>query len=91
LVTLDQEQLAEDLIRSKCTLEQHLGQPVSSLSYPFGLHDATVESVAAACGYEHAVTTDERLASWSDSLLALPRLEVAGTDSIDDFAAMLRR
>lgn len=90
LVTLDQEQLADDLARSKRTLEQRLGQPVRSLSYPFGLHDATVESVAGACGYEHAVTTDEWSASWSDSLLALPRLEVAGTDSIDDFAAMLR-
>lgn len=91
LVTLDKGRLADDLTRSKRTLEQHLGQPVRSLSYPFGLHDATVESVAGACGYEHAVTTDEWLASWSDSLLALPRLEVAGTDSIDDFAAMLRR
>jgi peptidoglycan/xylan/chitin deacetylase (PgdA/CDA1 family) len=89
LVTLDQGQLAEDLARSKRSIEEHLGHAVTSVSYPFGLHDATVESVAAACGYEYGVTTDEWLASWSDSLISLPRLEVRGTDSIEDFAAMV--
>ncbi|HEY3827961.1 MAG TPA: trifunctional glycosyltransferase/class I SAM-dependent methyltransferase/polysaccharide deacetylase [Solirubrobacteraceae bacterium] len=89
LVTLDQGQLAEDLARSKRLLEERLGHPITCVSYPFGLHDATVEGVAAACGYEFAVTTDEWPASWSDSLLSLPRLEVRGTDTIDEFAAML--
>jgi peptidoglycan/xylan/chitin deacetylase (PgdA/CDA1 family) len=89
LVTLPMDELAKDLARSKRTLEEHLGHPVTSVSYPFGLHDETVESVAAACGYEYAVTTDEWPASWSDSLLALPRLEVRGTETLEDFAKML--
>ncbi|HEV7481974.1 MAG TPA: glycosyltransferase [Solirubrobacterales bacterium] len=89
LVTLDQGRLATDLARSKSLLEERLGTPVTSLSYPFGLHDATVQSVAGACGYEFAVTTDEWPASWSDSLLALPRLEVHGDREIEDFVTLL--
>jgi glycosyltransferase involved in cell wall biosynthesis/peptidoglycan/xylan/chitin deacetylase (PgdA/CDA1 family) len=89
LVTLGQGRLADDLARSKRLLEERLGTPVSSLSYPFGLHDATVQSVAGACGYEFAVTTDEWPASWSDSLLALPRLEVHGDRTIGDFVTLL--
>ncbi len=89
LVTLDQGRLATDLARSKRLLEERLGTPVTSLSYPFGLHDATVQNVAGACGYEFAVTTDEWPASWSDSLLALPRLEVLGDRGIEDFVTLL--
>jgi peptidoglycan/xylan/chitin deacetylase (PgdA/CDA1 family)/GT2 family glycosyltransferase/SAM-dependent methyltransferase len=90
LVALEPDELAADLARSRRLLEQRLGHPVTSLSYPFGLYDATVRSLAAACGYEYAVTTDGWQASWSDSLLTLPRLEVLGTASLDDFVAMLR-
>jgi peptidoglycan/xylan/chitin deacetylase (PgdA/CDA1 family) len=89
LVTLSQGELAEELSCSKRTLEERLGHAITSVSYPYGLHDATVESVAAACGYEYAVTTDEWPVSWSDSLLALPRLEVRGTETLEDFAKML--
>jgi peptidoglycan/xylan/chitin deacetylase (PgdA/CDA1 family) len=89
LVTLSQSELAKELSRSKRTLEERLGHAITSVSYPYGLHDATVESVAAACGYEYAVTTDEWPVSWSDSLLALPRLEVRGTETLEDFAKML--
>lgn len=90
LVTLDPGRLADDLARSKLLLEERLDSTVSSLSYPFGLHDAAVQSVAGTCGYEFAVTTDEWPASWSDSLLALPRLEVHGDRTIEDFATLLR-
>ncbi len=89
LVTLDQGRLAADLAGSKRLLEERLDHPVTSLSYPFGLHDATVQSVAGACGYEFAVTTDEWPASWADSLLALPRLEVHGDRTLEDFATLL--
>jgi peptidoglycan/xylan/chitin deacetylase (PgdA/CDA1 family) len=89
LVALEPEQLAADLACSRRLLEERLGRPVTSLSYPFGLHDAMVKAMAAGCGYEYGVTTDGWLASWSDQLLTLPRLEAHGTDSLDDFAAML--
>lgn len=91
LVALDQEQLAADLARSKRLLGERLGHPVTSVSYPFGLHDATVVALAGACGYEYGVTTDEWPASWSDHLLRLPRLEVRGTDALEDFAKMLQQ
>ena len=88
LVTLGREQLAEDLARSRRTLEEHVGHPVTTLSYPFGLVDTAVQSIAGACGYEYGVTTSERRSAWSDSLLLLPRLEVRGTDTLEKFAGM---
>jgi peptidoglycan/xylan/chitin deacetylase (PgdA/CDA1 family)/protein-L-isoaspartate O-methyltransferase len=89
LVTLDQGELARDLASSRSLLEERLERPVTSVCYPFGLRDAAVESIAGACGYEYGVTTDEWRASWADRLIALPRLEVRGTDTLDDFAALL--
>jgi peptidoglycan/xylan/chitin deacetylase (PgdA/CDA1 family)/GT2 family glycosyltransferase/SAM-dependent methyltransferase len=89
LVALDPDELARDLARSRREIERHLGHPVTTLSYPFGLYDPLVRSIAGACGYEYAVTTDGWPASWSDGLLTLPRLEVRGTHSLSDFASLL--
>jgi peptidoglycan/xylan/chitin deacetylase (PgdA/CDA1 family) len=91
LPTLGQAELVRDLVRSKRILEEQLGQGVSSVSYPFGLYDVAVESYAGACGYTYGVTTAGRRATWGDHLLELPRLEVRGDASLDDFAALLDR
>ncbi len=90
LVELDPGELASDLARSRRLLEEHLGHPVTTLCYPYGLHDAAVHAIAAGCGYEYGLTTAGWQASWSDSLLSLPRLEVRGTHDLDDFVALLR-
>jgi peptidoglycan/xylan/chitin deacetylase (PgdA/CDA1 family) len=39
---------------SKKALEDRLGEPVTSFSYPFGLHNGTVRSLVAAAGYQFA-------------------------------------
>lgn len=91
LVSLPAAELTRDLCRSRACLHERTGVPVRSIGYPFGLSDAGVRAIAAACGFHFGVTTDEWQASYGDDLLRLPRLEVRGTQSLESFAAMLER
>ncbi len=89
LVTLSAADLTRDLCRSRMSFHDNLGATVRSVCYPYGLHDATVVSLAGACGFHYGVTTDEWQASFGDDLLQLPRLEIRGTDTLSDFVAKL--
>jgi peptidoglycan/xylan/chitin deacetylase (PgdA/CDA1 family) len=90
LVALSPEELGRDLCRSRIAFHERLGVSVRTVCYPYGLHDSGVVAVAAACGFHYGVTTEEWRASFTDETLRLPRLEVAGTESLADFAAKLR-
>lgn len=56
LTTLSDAELADDLGRSKATLEDLLGDEVPYLAYPFGAFDARVMAAARAAGYRDAFT-----------------------------------
>jgi peptidoglycan/xylan/chitin deacetylase (PgdA/CDA1 family) len=90
LVSLSPAELAQDFCRSRMRFHENLGFPVRSVCYPYGLHDASVRSMAAGCGFYYGVTTDEWQASFGEDLLMLPRLEVRGTEGFDEFKAKLR-
>jgi peptidoglycan/xylan/chitin deacetylase (PgdA/CDA1 family) len=73
LTALDDEQLEDELSRSRAMLEAMLGSPVTAFAYPFGACD---RRVAAACArwYERAWSTSEAKASRAASPLhAVPR------------------
>jgi len=83
----------EDLVRegahSRALLECGLGVPVRAFAYPYGDVDQTVQHLVGACGYVFGLSCESRLSSFHDSLLALPRLEIAGSDSLAEFVARL--
>ena len=54
LPSLTDAELRDQLERSRATLEDLLGRPVTTMAYPFGLHDARVVAAARAAGYELA-------------------------------------
>jgi len=89
LVSLSAADLTRDLCRSRLSFHENLEMTVRSVCYPFGLHDATVLSMAGGCGFHYGVTTNEWQASFGDDLLSLPRLEMRGTDTLTDFVAKL--
>ncbi len=78
-----------EIVQSKKLLEHHLGQEVSSLSYPYGYYTAAVQRLVreaeftSACAVKHALTTE------TTDLFALARLMVKAGMSMDDFAALL--
>jgi peptidoglycan/xylan/chitin deacetylase (PgdA/CDA1 family) len=90
LVSLSAAELARDLCRSRIALHERLGGEVRSLCYPYGLHDPAVVALAGACGFHFGVTTNEWHASFGDEMLALPRIEVRGADTLTEFVAKLR-
>lgn len=89
LTGLSLEEMAREALRSRTSIEEQLGEPVTSIAYPFGATDRVVESVFGACGYVFGLTCAHRLCEIEDRLLALPRLEVSSDLTLDDFAAML--
>lgn len=83
------EELAREALRSRAEMEEQLGTAVTSIAYPFGATDRIVENVCGAAGYLFGLTCAHRLCETEDRLLALPRLEVSSTLTLDEFADML--
>ncbi len=89
LPDLSWRRAAQELRSSKRVLEQGLGAPVSALAYPWGAFNKPIQLLAGACGYEFGLSTAEGMCAAEHSLLALPRLDVAGSDTLETFAAKL--
>ncbi len=73
------DQIQWELTESKQTLEDTLGRPVTSLSYPFGGADGRVLAAAAACGFETGYTM--RFPRLVDPPLAMGRYAIYGFDT----------
>jgi peptidoglycan/xylan/chitin deacetylase (PgdA/CDA1 family) len=84
----------EDFVRrqltlSKSKLETMLGIHVDLLAWPFGIHDAQLERLAAETGYVAAFTIERGRAQQGSNLFALPRYCVTDADRGDRFAALV--
>ncbi len=77
------------LTRSKQVIEQHIGNTVDMLAWPFGIHDPELEQWAALAGYRAAFTLERRVAGGETSLLALPRYLMTDLDRGARFAAIV--
>jgi peptidoglycan/xylan/chitin deacetylase (PgdA/CDA1 family) len=90
LTTLGAIEATDELAGSRYALEHHLGRRVTAIAYPFGAADPAIQHLARAAGYEHAFTTHNWPAYPRSLPLAIPRLEVFGGISIDEFARLVR-
>lgn len=61
------------LTRSKAVLQDKLGQEVSLLAWPFGLSDPGLQQLAHTCGYRAAFALENRSATLTDPVYAVPR------------------
>jgi peptidoglycan/xylan/chitin deacetylase (PgdA/CDA1 family) len=67
LTELDDEQLRDELVRSRADLEELTGDTCDLLAYPFGHHDARVRLAVEDAGYRAACTfTFGRVTARSD-------------------------
>jgi peptidoglycan/xylan/chitin deacetylase (PgdA/CDA1 family) len=89
LVALDPVTAMDEMLRSRAELEDRLGRPVTRIAYPYGSIDESTPILAVAAGYDYAYTTDEWLADRDRNLLRIPRLEIRGGLSIEQFARLL--
>jgi peptidoglycan/xylan/chitin deacetylase (PgdA/CDA1 family) len=88
---LDLRAIVAEGQRSRARLEQELGRPVTTMSYPFGDHDERVRLAMSFCGFRCAVTTEPGPSRLGDKAMALPRQEVRGDEDFEAFIAKLGR
>ena len=81
--------LMQELTESKSTLEDLLGNEVSSFAYPFGSWDERCEAAVRAAGYTNACTTRTGWALRDNNPYRLRRLTVFNTDTVNSLARKL--
>jgi peptidoglycan/xylan/chitin deacetylase (PgdA/CDA1 family) len=77
--------LRDELARNKELIEDRLGAPVTSMAYPYGYSSARVRREVRRAGYTTACAVANDLAAGRHDVLALPRLTVKATTSLDAF------
>lgn len=70
----------EEISRSRCTLAEWLGHPVTGFAYPYGHFGEAAESAVAEAGFDHACSSVPEPVRRSSRPLAVPRVEVADWD-----------
>jgi peptidoglycan/xylan/chitin deacetylase (PgdA/CDA1 family) len=75
--------------RSRAILERGLGLPVRTIAYPHGAEDRIVRHLIGACGYIFGLSCQPGLSGFFDPLLALPRVEITGSDALPEFISKL--
>jgi peptidoglycan/xylan/chitin deacetylase (PgdA/CDA1 family)/GT2 family glycosyltransferase len=81
LPEIGDEQVSDEIGGSGKDLEELLGEPVPTFSYPYGRFDARAVEAAGTAGYEAAVTTWGQPARPGEDPLRIPRIEIEGADS----------
>lgn len=82
---LPRQRLREELRGGKAQLEDRLGRPVPGLAYPFGYSSAAVRAEARAAGHGYACAVGNTLLRPGTDPLALPRLTVRRSTSMQAF------
>jgi peptidoglycan/xylan/chitin deacetylase (PgdA/CDA1 family) len=77
---LDDAQAREELSRSRTTLEELLGRPVRSFSFPHGAYTARSLQIAKECGYTRTYTIEPARLSGFDDEFTIGRVRVEPSD-----------
>jgi peptidoglycan/xylan/chitin deacetylase (PgdA/CDA1 family)/SAM-dependent methyltransferase len=89
LTALSVAEVVQEAARSKSILKRQLGMSVEIFAYPYGEFDPVIQHLIGACGYTFGLSCRSGLSQFQDELLALPRIEVMGSDSLQEFVAKL--
>lgn len=89
LVQLSDEEVRQELRGSKTELEAILGRAVKFLSAPGNWFDARISRLAKEAGYEAMWISEPGSMQPGSNVFGLTRLNVDGTLSIEQFAALL--
>jgi peptidoglycan/xylan/chitin deacetylase (PgdA/CDA1 family) len=89
LITLDANQLHEQVATTRAILQARYRVPVNWFCYPSGHYDATVVAAVRAAGYRGSTTVVPGWAHPSDDRYHLPRLRVLGGTSPTALLALI--
>jgi peptidoglycan/xylan/chitin deacetylase (PgdA/CDA1 family)/2-polyprenyl-3-methyl-5-hydroxy-6-metoxy-1,4-benzoquinol methylase len=89
LTDLNSSAIFSDAIDSKKLLETKLRHPISGYSYPWAVSDANSEQIIKSAGYRYAVGVRKDDSPGPENPFYIPRIEIFGSDTIDDFIAKI--
>src|SRR5262245_13878887 len=88
---LSSRDLIVELVQSRATLENWLGQPIHALAAPLGIINERLARAAAFCGYKIGFTTKSGVARLGGDPIRLPQIEVKGDWTLQTFAGALEK
>lgn len=89
LTKMDADEVLRQVQESKALIEEHVGQPVTLLSYPYGAYNDTVISILAQTGYRAACTINPSFYQHRNDPYRFSRIHPTYSDSLEDFIARL--
>jgi peptidoglycan/xylan/chitin deacetylase (PgdA/CDA1 family) len=89
LTSLSPAGIVSEGAMSRIELQKRLQKPVKLFAYPYGDTDGVITHLIGGCGYTVGFSCDNKLSTFTDDTMRLPRIEVEGSFSLKDFIAKL--
>lgn len=89
LSTLSNKNILVELVKSKKILELHFQQPINWIAYPYGQYDDRIKQLVNEAGYQGAVDATSDLTGFPANRFAVPRINIYGNDTFQDFLSKL--
>jgi len=86
---LSSSDLAAELLRSRMFIERWTGRPTTAFAAPFSVTDRRLGRLARECGYRIGFGGRHGPAGLDCDPIDLPRIEIRGDRSLDDFVAIV--
>ncbi|MDX8438489.1 trifunctional glycosyltransferase/class I SAM-dependent methyltransferase/polysaccharide deacetylase [Mesorhizobium australafricanum] len=86
---LSSSDLAAELLRSRMFIERWTGRPTTAFAAPFSVTDRRLGRLAKECGYRIGFGGRHGPADLDGDPIDLPRIEIRGDRSLDDFVAIV--
>ncbi|WP_292559728.1 trifunctional glycosyltransferase/class I SAM-dependent methyltransferase/polysaccharide deacetylase [Mesorhizobium sp.] len=86
---LSTSDLAGELLRSRMFIERWTGRPTTAFAAPYSVTDRRLGRLAKECGYRIGFGGRHGPADLDCDPIDLPRIEIRGDRSLDDFVAIL--
>jgi peptidoglycan/xylan/chitin deacetylase (PgdA/CDA1 family) len=86
---LSSSDLAAELLRSRMFIERWTGRPTTAFTAPFSVTDRRLGRLARECGYRIGFGGRHGPAGLDGDPIDLPRIEIRGDRSLDDFVAIV--
>ncbi len=89
LDTVNEKRGREELTRSKETLEQILGQPVTTFAYPYGHYHKQARQWVVDAGFKAACAVKHAISHTDDDLFSLARVTITNRTDVAALASLL--
>lgn len=85
LTALPPPKIYEEGVNSRICLSENLNYAVDLFAYPYGDTDELTADLISNCGYQFGFTCRPGFSEFKTNPMLLPRIEVKGSDTIQDF------